>query len=155
MLDVTYISEIDKLFKFLKGLQPWVQLELRHLGAKDLHTTLAAAATLLDCAILVLRTRWRRHEARTRTNHSSPKPRVRWIRMNVSNRPMRTKGKGRRMREVVPWRRTLGLILAISFAMVLIGPRIVRSERSSQHWSIRKKILWEMKRCSVDLCCKC
>jgi hypothetical protein len=48
MLDVTDMSETDKLYTFLKGLQSWAQLELRRQGVRDLPTALAAADALVD-----------------------------------------------------------------------------------------------------------
>ena len=51
MLDVTDMSETDKLYTFLKGLQPWAQLELRRQGVRDLPSALAAADALLDLRI--------------------------------------------------------------------------------------------------------
>lgn len=48
MLDVRDMSEEDKLFNFLAGLQPWAQAELRRQGVKDLPSAIAAADRLVD-----------------------------------------------------------------------------------------------------------
>ncbi|KAL0346356.1 UNVERIFIED_CONTAM: hypothetical protein Scaly_1651600 [Sesamum calycinum] len=40
MLDIRDISEEDKLFNFLSGLQTWAQTELRRQGVKDFHPRL-------------------------------------------------------------------------------------------------------------------
>ncbi|CAL5371561.1 unnamed protein product [Camellia sinensis] len=48
MLDIKNMSEEDKLFNFMSGLQNWAQLELRRLGVKDLPSAMAAADGLLD-----------------------------------------------------------------------------------------------------------
>ncbi|KAL0388130.1 UNVERIFIED_CONTAM: hypothetical protein Sradi_2694800 [Sesamum radiatum] len=48
MLDVRDMSEEDKLFNFLSGLQTWAQTELRRQGVKDLPSTIAAADRLVD-----------------------------------------------------------------------------------------------------------
>ncbi|KAK4380949.1 hypothetical protein Sango_3015800 [Sesamum angolense] len=42
MLDVRDMSEEDKLFNFLSGLQTWAQMELRRQGVKDLPSAIAA-----------------------------------------------------------------------------------------------------------------
>lgn len=36
MLDIKSMSEEDKLYNFIAGLQGWAQTELRRLGVKDL-----------------------------------------------------------------------------------------------------------------------
>lgn len=48
MLDIKNMSEEDKLFNFISGLQSWAQLELRRLGVKDLAANVAATDGLLD-----------------------------------------------------------------------------------------------------------
>lgn len=48
MLDIKNMSEEDKLFNFMSGLQNWAQLELRRLGVKDLQSAMAAADGLAD-----------------------------------------------------------------------------------------------------------
>ena len=48
MLDIKDMSDMDKLFNFLSGLQPWAQAELRRQGIKDLPTAMAAADGLVD-----------------------------------------------------------------------------------------------------------
>ena len=42
------MSEEDKLFNFMVGLQNWAQLELCCFGVKDLSSAIAAADGLLD-----------------------------------------------------------------------------------------------------------
>ncbi|GFS33078.1 hypothetical protein Acr_00g0026230 [Actinidia rufa] len=54
--DVSYIvlgrsrdmSKEDKIFNFMAGLQNWAQLELHHLGVKDLSSAIVVADGLLD-----------------------------------------------------------------------------------------------------------
>lgn len=48
MLDIKNMSEEDKLFNFMSGLQQWAQTELRRQGVKDLPTAIAAADSLVD-----------------------------------------------------------------------------------------------------------
>ncbi|XP_059625412.1 uncharacterized protein LOC132268599 [Cornus florida] len=48
MLDIRNMSEEDKLFNFMSGLQPWAQAELRRQGVRDLPTTMTAADCLVD-----------------------------------------------------------------------------------------------------------
>jgi len=48
MLDIKDMSEADKLYNFLSGLQGWAQLELRRQGVRDLPTAMAAADALVD-----------------------------------------------------------------------------------------------------------
>ncbi|KAL0423697.1 UNVERIFIED_CONTAM: hypothetical protein Sradi_0904500 [Sesamum radiatum] len=48
MLDVRDMSEEDKLFNFLSGLQTWAQTELRRQGVKDLPSAISAADRLVD-----------------------------------------------------------------------------------------------------------
>ncbi|KAK4403123.1 RNA-directed DNA polymerase [Sesamum angolense] len=48
MLDLWDMSEEDKLFNFLSGLQAWAQTELRCQGVKDLSSVIAAADRLVD-----------------------------------------------------------------------------------------------------------
>ena len=48
MLDIKNMSEEDKLFNFLSGLQPWAQAELRRQNVRDLPTAIAAADSLID-----------------------------------------------------------------------------------------------------------
>lgn len=42
MLHIKDMVEIDRLFNFLSGFQPWTQLELRQQGVKDLPAALVA-----------------------------------------------------------------------------------------------------------------
>ncbi|KAK4384538.1 hypothetical protein Sango_3051000 [Sesamum angolense] len=48
MLDVWNMSEEDKLFNFLSGLQTWAQTELRRQGVKDMLSVITAADRLVD-----------------------------------------------------------------------------------------------------------
>lgn len=48
MLDISNMSEEDKLFNFMAGLQPWAQTELRRQDVRDLTSALAVAERLLD-----------------------------------------------------------------------------------------------------------
>ncbi|WKA05087.1 hypothetical protein VitviT2T_023072 [Vitis vinifera] len=48
MLDIKNMSEKDKLFNFMSGLQGWAQTELRRQGVRDLPTVMAAADYLVD-----------------------------------------------------------------------------------------------------------
>ncbi|RVX00196.1 RNA-directed DNA polymerase-like [Vitis vinifera] len=48
MLDIKNMSEEDKLFNFMSGLQGWAQTELRRQGVHDLPATMAAADCLVD-----------------------------------------------------------------------------------------------------------
>ncbi|KAG8371592.1 hypothetical protein BUALT_Bualt13G0104000 [Buddleja alternifolia] len=48
MLDIREMSEEDKLFSFMAGLQGWAQAELRRQGVKDLPSAFAAADGLVD-----------------------------------------------------------------------------------------------------------
>ena len=48
MLDISNMSEEDKLFNFMFGLQPWAQAELRRQGVKDVQGAMAAADSLID-----------------------------------------------------------------------------------------------------------
>lgn len=48
MLDVKDMSEADKLFNFMSGLQGWACLELRRQGVLDLPSAMAAAESLMD-----------------------------------------------------------------------------------------------------------
>jgi hypothetical protein len=48
MLDIKDMSEADKLYNFMSGLQVWAQLELRRQGVKDVATAMAAADGLVD-----------------------------------------------------------------------------------------------------------
>ncbi|KAL0363819.1 UNVERIFIED_CONTAM: hypothetical protein Sangu_0479500 [Sesamum angustifolium] len=49
MLNVYDISEEDKLFNLLSGLQIWAYIELRRQGVKDLPSVIAAADWALTC----------------------------------------------------------------------------------------------------------
>jgi hypothetical protein len=48
MLDIKDMSEADKLYNFMTGLQMWAQLELRRQGLRDLTSAMAAADGLVD-----------------------------------------------------------------------------------------------------------
>ena len=48
MLDIKNMSDDDKLFNFMYGLQGWAQTELRRQGVRDLPTAMAAADCLVD-----------------------------------------------------------------------------------------------------------
>ena len=52
MLDIKNMSEEDKLFNFVYGLQAWAQTELRRQGVKDLPATMATADCLVDYKLL-------------------------------------------------------------------------------------------------------
>jgi hypothetical protein len=42
------MSEEDRLFNFMSGLQTWAQAELRRQNVKDLSSAIAAADSLID-----------------------------------------------------------------------------------------------------------
>ena len=48
ILDIKDMSEVDKLFNFMSGLQGWAQTELRRQGVQDLPSAMAAADCLSD-----------------------------------------------------------------------------------------------------------
>ena len=48
LLDIRNMSEEDKLFNFISGLQPWAQVELRQQKVGDLPAALVAADALVD-----------------------------------------------------------------------------------------------------------
>ena len=48
MLNIRNMSEEDKLFNFVSGLQRWAQTELRRQGVRDLIASMAAADCLVD-----------------------------------------------------------------------------------------------------------
>lgn len=48
MLDIKGMSEEDKVFNFVSGLQPWAQAELRRQGVRDYQQAVAAADSLVD-----------------------------------------------------------------------------------------------------------
>lgn len=51
MLDIKDMSEGDKLFNFMAGLQSWAQIELRRSGVIDLSSAIVAADSLVDLQI--------------------------------------------------------------------------------------------------------
>ena len=48
MLDIKNMSEEDKLFNFMSGLQGWAQTELRRQRVRDLPAAMTAADCLVD-----------------------------------------------------------------------------------------------------------
>ena len=48
MLDIKNMSEEDKHFNFMSGLQGWAQTKLRRQGIHDLPTTMATVDCLVD-----------------------------------------------------------------------------------------------------------
>lgn len=48
MLDISNMSEEEKLFNFMSRLQPWAQTQLRRQGVKDVQGAIAAADNLVD-----------------------------------------------------------------------------------------------------------
>ena len=48
ILDIKDMSEVDKLFNFMSGLQGWAQTELRRQGVQDLPSAMAATDCLSD-----------------------------------------------------------------------------------------------------------
>ena len=48
MLDIKNMSEEDKLFNFMFGLQGWAQTELRKQEVRDLPTAMVATDCLVD-----------------------------------------------------------------------------------------------------------
>ena len=48
MLDIKNMSEEDKLFNFMSGLQPWAQLELKRQAVRDLPIAMSTANALVD-----------------------------------------------------------------------------------------------------------
>jgi len=48
MLDISNMSDEDKLFNFMSGLQPWAQTELRRQNVRDVQGAMAAADSLAD-----------------------------------------------------------------------------------------------------------
>lgn len=51
LLDIKDMSEEDKLFNFVAGLQSWAQIELRRRGVRDLPSAIVAADSLVDLRI--------------------------------------------------------------------------------------------------------
>ena len=47
ILDIKDMSEVDKLFNFIFGLQGWAQTELRHQGVQNL----PSAISTIDCLV--------------------------------------------------------------------------------------------------------
>jgi hypothetical protein len=78
ILDIENMSEEDKLFNFMSGLQPWAQAELRRQNVKDLPSAIAAADSLVDFKIVTrdgstvvpskFKTRDKRDEKRKKKN---------------------------------------------------------------------------------------
>ncbi|CAA0819377.1 Unknown protein, partial [Striga hermonthica] len=52
MLDISEMSERDKLFNFMAGLQGWAQAELQRQRVSDLPTAMAAAERLVDFKVI-------------------------------------------------------------------------------------------------------
>ncbi|KAL3626938.1 hypothetical protein CASFOL_029249 [Castilleja foliolosa] len=52
MLDIRDMSEEDKVFNFVAGLQPWAQTELRRQAVNDLSGAMAAADRLNDYSVV-------------------------------------------------------------------------------------------------------
>ncbi|KAL0361381.1 UNVERIFIED_CONTAM: hypothetical protein Sradi_3822600 [Sesamum radiatum] len=50
MLDIRDMSEKDKLFTFMEGLEPWARLELQRQRVTDLGSAMTAAERLTDFA---------------------------------------------------------------------------------------------------------
>ena len=48
MLNIRNMSEEDKLFNFILGLQAWAQMELRRQGVRDLPATIPTIDCLID-----------------------------------------------------------------------------------------------------------
>ena len=48
MLDIRNMSDEDKLFNFISGLQGWAQTKLNRQGVRDLSAAMAAADCLVD-----------------------------------------------------------------------------------------------------------
>ena len=48
ILDIKDMSEVDKLFNFMSGLQGWAQTEQKRQGVQDLPSAMAAADYLSD-----------------------------------------------------------------------------------------------------------
>ena len=48
MLNIRNMSNEDKLFNFISGLQGWAQTKLRRQGVRDLPAALASADYLVD-----------------------------------------------------------------------------------------------------------
>jgi len=48
MLDIKDMSEADKLYNFMTGLQMWAQVELRRQGVRDIPTAMVVANSLVD-----------------------------------------------------------------------------------------------------------
>ncbi|XP_038979221.1 uncharacterized protein LOC120109561 [Phoenix dactylifera] len=72
MLDISNMSEEDKLFNFLSGLQPWAQTELRRQAVKDIPSAMAAAEALVD-----FRNVAQNAGAKEKTKATDPKPKSR------------------------------------------------------------------------------
>lgn len=52
MLDIREMSDEDKLFNFMAGLQPWAQAELRRQAVQNLPAAIAAADRLVDYQVV-------------------------------------------------------------------------------------------------------
>ena len=48
ILDIKDMSEVDKLFNFMFGLQGWAQKKLRRQGVQDLPTSMVAVDCLAE-----------------------------------------------------------------------------------------------------------
>ncbi|XP_012838926.1 PREDICTED: uncharacterized protein LOC105959382 [Erythranthe guttata] len=52
LLDIRDMSDKDKLFNFMAGLQPWAQTELRRQGVNELPSAISAADRLVDYKVM-------------------------------------------------------------------------------------------------------
>ena len=48
ILDIKDMSEVDKLFNFMSGLQKWTQIELRFQGVREIPSAIVAVDFLVD-----------------------------------------------------------------------------------------------------------
>ena len=83
MLHIKNMSEEDKLFNFVSGLQAWAQTELRRQGVKDLPSAMVAVDCLVDYKLLG-------------TTVAGQKPKIDGSRKKVTGKPSLEQAKGKK-----------------------------------------------------------
>ena len=126
MLDIKNMSEEDKLFNFMSGLQPWAPMELKRQAVRDLPTTMSVADALMDYKF----SKPSGDEEKRKSKDKGKDKQKKEARRRISRRK---RGVTRAKERVLPLnqaKNSLSLMLATSFAMALIMQETIQSVRS-------------------------
>ena len=133
MLDIRNMSDEDKLFSFISGLQGWAQTELRRQGVRDLS---AAADYLVEYKMGSTINTTGKSKTDVGARRARQRENLHSIRRLVGREPRRGLQKQSLLRQPQTLCSRQRDQWDAAFAMALIEQRIAQKEKNSVPWSL-------------------